>query len=69
MLIFNISFSGKPQPIGEFPNPLRRILTFLQLPMHSLRRKLIPYICGLGASVGYERVERVFNTPRLKSQI
>ena len=27
------------------------------------------YICGLGASVGYERVERVFNTPRLKSQI
>ena len=26
-------------------------------------------ICGLGASVGYERVERVFNTPRLKSQI
>jgi len=26
-------------------------------------------ICDLGASVGYERVERVFNTPRLKSQI
>ena len=29
----------------------------------------IKHICGLGASVGYERVERVFNTPRLKSQI
>ena len=26
-------------------------------------------ICDLGASAGYERVERVFNTPRLKSQI
>ena len=44
-------------------------LQFKLLPMHSLRRKLIPYICGLGANVGYERVERVFNTPRLKSQI
>ena len=31
-------------------------LQFKLLPMHSLRRKLIPYICGLGASVGYERV-------------
>ena len=35
----------------------------------SSQRETIPYICGLGASVGYERVERVFNTPRLKSQI
>ena len=26
-------------------------------------------ICGLGASIGYKRVEQVFNTPRLKSQI
>ena len=29
----------------------------------------ISHICGLGASVGCERVERTFNTPRLKSQI
>ena len=29
----------------------------------------IKHICGLGASVGYERIKRVFNTPRLKSQI
>ena len=29
----------------------------------------IRHICGLGASVGCERVERTFNTPRLKSQI
>ena len=29
----------------------------------------IRHICGLGASVGCERIERTFNTPRLKSQI
>ena len=29
----------------------------------------IIYICGLGASVGCERVERTFNAPRLKAQI
>ena len=29
----------------------------------------ISHICGLGASVGCERLERTFNTPRLKSQI
>ena len=29
----------------------------------------ISHICGLGASVGCERVERTFNAPRLKSQI
>ena len=29
----------------------------------------ISHICGLGASVGCERIKRTFNTPRLKSQI
>ena len=29
----------------------------------------ISHICGLGASVGCERVERTFNTQRLKAQI
>ena len=29
----------------------------------------ISHICGLGASVGCECVERTFNTPRLKAQI
>ena len=29
----------------------------------------IRHICGLGASVGCERIKRTFNTPRLKSQI
>ena len=31
--------------------------------------KFISHICGLGASVGCERVERTFNTQRLKAQI
>ena len=29
----------------------------------------ISHICGLGARVGCERVERTFNAPRLKAQI
>jgi len=29
----------------------------------------ISHICGLGASVECERVERTFNAPRLKAQI
>ena len=35
------------------------------------QKPLLPirHICGLGASVGCERVERTFNAPRLKSQI
>ena len=32
------------------------------------RSTILP-ICGLGASVGCERMERTFNAPRLKSQI
>ena len=32
------------------------------------RSTILP-ICGLGASVGCERMERTFNTPRRKSQI
>ena len=35
------------------------------------QKPLLPirHICGLGASVGCERIKRTFNTPRLKSQI
>ena len=32
-------------------------------------RSIILPICGLGASVGCERMERTFNTPRRKSQM
>ena len=35
MPIFNISFYGKAQSIGESPNPLRLILILLLQPKHS----------------------------------
>ena len=49
------------------PNPLPCLIHLLQ-PQH---RSHCPNkgICGLGASVGCERIKRTFNTPRLKSQI
>ena len=50
------------------PNPL---LLFNSLSPATAQKPLprIRHICGLGASVGCERAERAFNTPRLKSQI
>ena len=50
------------------PNPLSlsnsRSSATAQKPVN-----FISHICGLGASVGCERVERTFNAPRLKAQI
>ncbi|WP_207750496.1 hypothetical protein, partial [Anaerobutyricum hallii] len=46
-------------PLFNSPSPATA-----QKPLPSIR-----HICGLGASVGCERVERTFNTPRLKAQI
>ena len=50
------------------PNPLS---LFNSLSPATAQKPLPPirHICGLGASVGCERVERTFNAPRLKSQI
>ena len=51
-----------------FPNPL----ILFNSPSPATVQKpvnFISHICGLGASVGCERVERTFNTPRLKAQI
>ena len=41
-------------------------------PSPAIAQKPLPpirHICGLGASVGCERIERTFNAPRLKAQI
>ena len=38
-------------------------------PKHSSRRESNPYICGLGARFGCERLKRAFKPQRLKSQI
>ena len=50
------------------PNPFHLFNSFspatAQKPVN-----FISHICGLGASVGCECVERTFNAPRLKSQI
>ena len=50
------------------PNPL----LLFNSPSPATAQKPLPrirHICGLGASVGCERIKRTFNTPRLKSQI
>ena len=46
------------------PNPLPLFNSSSPATVH-----FISHICGLGASVGCERVERTFNAPRLKAQI
>ena len=51
--------SPNPLPMFNSPSPAT-----VQKPVN-----FISHICGLGASVGCERVERTFNTPRLKAQI
>ena len=49
------------------PNPTSCLIHPLQHSTEALPP--IRHICGLGASVGCERIKRTFNTPRLKSQI
>ena len=51
--------SPNPLPLFNSPSPATA-----QKPVN-----FISHICGLGASVGCERVERTFNMPRLKAQI
>ena len=51
--------SPNPLPMFNSPSPAT-----VQKPVN-----FISHICGLGANVGCERVERTFNTPRLKAQI
>ena len=51
--------SPNPLPLFNSSSPATA-----QKPLSPIR-----HICGLGASVGCERIKRTFNTPRLKSQI
>ena len=78
LLRYNIVKSNHP-PIPSYSRVSRRhhILSPNLLPLFnslspSTAQKpmnFISHICGLGASVGCERVERTFNAPRLKAQI
>ena len=54
MPIFNISFYGKAQSIGESPNPLRLILILLLQPKTAPPKETIAYICGLRARIECE---------------
>ena len=66
--LYSQSFSSKQKPSTSVPkSPL-----LFNSPSPATAQKPLPsirHICGLGASVGCERVERTFNTPRLKAQI
>ena len=70
------------QIISSIPSPsqvsrIHQLLSPNPLPLFNssspatAQKPLLPirHICGLGASVGCERIKRTFNTPRLKSQI
>ena len=66
--LYSQSFSSKQKTSTSVPkSPL-----LFNSPSPATAQKPLPsirHICGLGASVGCERVERTFNAPRLKSQI
>ena len=66
--LYSQSFSSKQKTSASVPkSPL-----LFNSPSPATAQKPLPsirHICGLGASVGCERVERTFNAPRLKSQI
>ena len=65
---YSQSFSSKQKTSASVPKspPL-----FNSSSPATAQKPLLPirHICGLGASVGCERIKRTFNTPRLKSQI
>ena len=78
LLQYNIVKSNHP-PVPSYSRVSRRrqLLSPNPLPLFNSSSpatvqkpvNFISHICGLGASVGCERVERTFNAPRLKAQI
>ena len=78
LLQYNIVKSNHP-PVPSYSRVSRRrqLLSPNPLPLFNSSSpatvqkpvNFISHICGLGASVGCERIKRIFNAPRLKSQI
>ena len=66
--LYSQSFSSKQKTSASVPKspPL-----FNSSSPSTAQKPLLPirHICGLGASVGCERIKRTFNAPRLKAQI
>ena len=66
---YSQSFSSKQNTSASVPKSSHFLFNSsspatVQKPVNFIR-----HICGLGASVGCERIKQTFNTPRLKSQI
>ena len=61
--LFELICSGysKSQSSGEFPNPPTKNSDFSSVAKVSHQREPIPYICGLGARFGCERVSEHSN--------
>ena len=63
------SFSSKQKTSASVPQSSHFLFNSSSPATVQKPVKFISHICGLGASVGCERVERTFNAPRLKAQI
>ena len=68
-ILYSQSFSNKQKTSASVPKSSHFL--FNSSSPATAQKPLLPirHICGLGASVGCERIKRTFNTPRLKSQI
>ena len=62
-------FSGKQNTSASVPKSSHFLFNSFSPATVQKPVNFIRHICGLGASVGCERVERTFNTQRLKAQI
>ena len=66
---YSQSFSSKQNTSASVPKSSHFLFNSSSPATVQKPVNFISHICGLGASVGCERVERTFNTPRLKAQI
>ena len=66
---YSQSFSSKQNTSASVPKSFHFLFNSSSPATVQKPVNFISHICGLGASVGCERVERTFNTPRLKAQI
>ena len=67
--LYSQSFSSKQNTSASVPKSSHFLFNSFSPATVQKPVNFISHICGLGASVGCERVERTFNAPRLKAQI
>ena len=67
--LYSQSFSSKQKTSASVPKSSHFLFNSSSPATVQKPVNFISHICGLGASVGCERVERTFNAPRLKAQI